>query len=516
MNFKLHPQSATVVFLITSLFFLLLTGKTEVTAQENLHSYNLSCIKVTLNSGDSIGGYARGTDKNDNLYLEVESGIVTVQANKINSIERLPYNASDFNAALLDLSYQSIDNITPELEGVQITANYSAGEYDKFPLNITWNSDIDSAKNEARLLNKRIMVKFSDQSEASKNFNQNILKVAEIEKNLLLNFITVLIEQTYNEAYARSIGITEFPYLVFLNSDGDSITSAPASNMTEHEFSDLIKKVITDESFPEHTLLIKNNKTHAAPQVEPENTTTTSTKTKKVSPKKLITGIMSLSLISFVIVFLGIIIFIIVITERAKRGSKKDKSKIRKQQDTARNKGWRIQHIPWQADGEIEIVPNNQISTIMGFGGMFIFLASWVLLFLNLVSAPLGVGIALSSLLCMLLSRIALAYTLYKNWVKIDARCTDIDIEVFEELVQSTNRPNHRVKRWYFRVICEFYYNGQTYKVTPNIAKISGFISEKQILKYIKKVIQIDKHCELWIDPENPLHAILHKKPLTA
>lgn len=185
---------------------------------------------------------------------------------------------------------------------------------------------------------------------------------------------------------------------------------------------------------------------------------------------------------------------------------------LRNLQDKLKNQGWKIEKIPWQEDGKLEWVPNTKITSLLGCGGMIGFLSAWILLFTNSISVPTGISIAIGSLLIAFLSRALMAHLLYKNWVLIKAKCLELDVK---KGFRYSNKSSKR-EFWNFRILCEFKFNGEDYKVTPEIPVSSDFYSEKSLQKYVSKSIDEEYYVKLWINPSNPLQTVLNRKPKMA
>lgn len=498
-------------------------------SQEGVYSVELSssrydCVKVVLTSGDVLGGYSYGADASGDLVLEVEDGVVKVGANDVNSIEVFPFNDSGFDDFLYECRYRSVDSIRLDLEQVSILADYFAGEYDKYPLSIVWNGEIARAKQLARLLGKRILIKFHLLNDAaSKRLDRDIFSDKSVQELVLPNFVVAEIIGDYARDFAlENFGVEQYPYFVFIDADGNSITSING-NITSSELKDLASRVIAGEVFPEHTRFVKKELVEAEVdemdglgEIDSGNVPR---KRQKSVPKTL-SILMRLSWISFFALFIGVFVFVIVITEMAKKkqkesGDNKFVKNLSMQQNIARNAGWRIQYISWQGD-KLEFVPNTTLTTFMGLGGFCGFLIGAMLLVFERIPTGIALIFMVVSFLTMLASRFVMASVLYKDWIKIDALCIDEDIQVFKERVSTSEGRTRIADVWKVRVLCEFYYNGRDYTVTPEIPRTSGFSTKTSAEKYLSKLIRVDKHCALWIDPKNSLHTVLHRKPFIA
>ncbi|PKK88361.1 MAG: hypothetical protein CVV64_19225 [Candidatus Wallbacteria bacterium HGW-Wallbacteria-1] len=235
---------------------------------------------------------------------------------------------------------------------------------------------------------------------------------------------------------------------------------------------------------------------------------------KESQQLKIIKWLLYIPWIIFFTVFLAVLIAVVMITEKAKRGQQKDgdfANAIRTAQDTERNKGWRIQHISWLKDGEPEIVPNTGITLIMGLGGILGFLAGAALLVFNMIAVSTGIAILLGSLTVGILSRWLMAKIMFRNWKKIDAGCVDSEIAEFSERTHASQGGVQFMTHWRIRLVCTFSHEGDDYNVTPDISMNLYFRSKSAAEKYLSKKIRLNQHCELWIDTKNPLHAMIER-----
>jgi len=188
--------------------------------------------------------------------------------------------------------------------------------------------------------------------------------------------------------------------------------------------------------------------------------------------------------------------------------------KLRHLQDNLRNAGWRIQHIPWQPEGKLEVYgPSSALQWLLilaGFGG---FLGGIPLISNRVVSTPVGIGIMLGGLLLLFLSRFATGYRLYRHYVRVEAKCIDREVLEYEDPDSAGSLTKNTF--WAPRILCEYRYNGQTYRVTPIIVKTVAFNTESRVHKFLDDRIDPDGNCTLWINPETPLQTFLHQKPVT-
>lgn len=188
--------------------------------------------------------------------------------------------------------------------------------------------------------------------------------------------------------------------------------------------------------------------------------------------------------------------------------------KLRKLQDGIRDRGWRIKHVSWLPEGKLEYYGPNNISTwLLVIFGLLCFLGGPVLS--SKLSLPVWGVIALMvfGLVLLMLSRYAAGHFLYSRFVSVEALCVDKEIREFicpdsaGSLTESTF--------WVPRILCNFEFRNQSFRVTPIIVKTVAFSSKKGADHFLEKRMDANGKCRLWIDPDNPLHAVFHKKPVT-
>lgn len=188
--------------------------------------------------------------------------------------------------------------------------------------------------------------------------------------------------------------------------------------------------------------------------------------------------------------------------------------KIRTLQDNIRNSGWRIQHIPWQPEGKPEyIVPQDNITRVVMLSGFTCFLGP--IFTLGRFNVPVWgvISIMMTGLALLLASRFCYGRNLYGKFKAVEANCIDRDVREFEEFDPDGGFP--KAKIWAVRILCQFYYNGCRYTVTPIIVKLTDFSTEEEANRFLEARIDNDGMCMLWINPENPLHTLFHEKPKT-
>jgi hypothetical protein len=193
--------------------------------------------------------------------------------------------------------------------------------------------------------------------------------------------------------------------------------------------------------------------------------------------------------------------------------------KLRNLQDNLRNKGFRIQWIPWQEKGKPEYVYNSPLTHIFNIAGLVLFFAGivfaagiyeiWQNEYLSGINPSLpGIFISVSGMFFLLSGRIVAAFQKQKGWVRIEADCID------RETAQAFHLSGRgsKSKTWTYRLLCTFYFNGRKYIVTPENSKIISFNTKNQAENYLESRISTDNKCFLYIDPQNPLHAVFDRK----
>ena len=182
--------------------------------------------------------------------------------------------------------------------------------------------------------------------------------------------------------------------------------------------------------------------------------------------------------------------------------------RLREMQDRLRNAGWRIQWIPWQEADKPEVINSNPIALI----GVLIFIGSIFLFgyaqrpdsFIRMSVGRLLIA-AIGGLAIAMLGSVYSAVHMRADWERVEAQCIDREIAEIPD-------PEGGSPSWAYRLLCTFRYKGEAYTVTPEASHLVGFSSEHGVQKYLEDRIRPDGRCQLWIDPQNPLHTIFHKK----
>ena len=190
---------------------------------------------------------------------------------------------------------------------------------------------------------------------------------------------------------------------------------------------------------------------------------------------------------------------------------------VRDLQDRARNSGWRISWIPWQEEGKPEYVYNTPLTLVTGFGGVLIFIGAIVhILFMPKIPVENTGGIpremliplivAVSGLFIGVLGRVYAARHKQSRWKSLRARCVDREIQ---KCLAGGEDASYV---WEYRLVCAFNFHGKEYQVTPEKSHVFAFNSKEKLEKYLGERIAADGTCRLYIDPQNPLHAVFDKK----
>ena len=182
--------------------------------------------------------------------------------------------------------------------------------------------------------------------------------------------------------------------------------------------------------------------------------------------------------------------------------------RLREMQDRMRNAGWRIQWIPWQEPDKPEVNNSKPIALI----GVLVFIGSIILFGYgqgsgSIISMSVGqlVIAAIGGLAIAMLGSVYTAVQIQADWERVEAQCIDREIAECSD-------PDGGSPSWAYRLLCTFRYKGLEYTVTPEASHLVSFNSERGVQKYLEERIQPDGRCQLWIDPQNPLHTIFHKK----
>lgn len=185
-------------------------------------------------------------------------------------------------------------------------------------------------------------------------------------------------------------------------------------------------------------------------------------------------------------------------------------SKLRELQDSRRNAGWRIEWIPWTAPGEPEWVFNTPATHACNLIGIAAFCGG-VLAAVGVADGALNpqlvaaLGTAVGGLGVLFAGRLLAARARYAGWVPVEATCVD------REVAEGVDSEGDTV--WEWRLLCAFELDGQPYRVTPASARAMAFGSEQAASRYLDQRIDAAGRCRLFVDPDNPLHAVFDRKP---
>jgi hypothetical protein len=204
---------------------------------------------------------------------------------------------------------------------------------------------------------------------------------------------------------------------------------------------------------------------------------------------------------------------------------------LRKLQDDRANRGWRIQRINPAPEGRPEMFVGSPWPILLAL--LFLSFVAYILLF-PLVRAAAregaGLGSVLNSISCtfagllLLLGvplLVALAHTVSQRvrgrgprWVEIEARCLDRDIQPVAEY-----RGRQTQEGWSYRLLCEFNFEGRTYRATPEgYAEMRWhmFPSAEAVAEFLERHIGPEGRCRLCINARNPRQCRLKKDPHAA
>ena len=179
---------------------------------------------------------------------------------------------------------------------------------------------------------------------------------------------------------------------------------------------------------------------------------------------------------------------------------------LREIQDQARDRGWRIQWIPWQPDGKVEVVYNTPLTLATGLGGAGLFLYS-IFRVVSHKAPPSFILVGVAGLVLAMLGRFYAAWRQQHGYVEVEAVCEDIEVQKF-----SGGGRRHQANSWQVRLLCLFTLDNKSYRVTPTVPILSGFLSEAAALEYLRGRMDNQGRCRLHVDPSNPLHAVFDKK----
>lgn len=220
------------------------TETANTTNMLNLKPYRYKCVKITLQSGQTLSGYVDNVNKSEYLVLQVIGGVVRLGTTQIASIDELPRDNTQFNDALADSDlYRTLDQMKFAVADFIILADYSNEEPNNAYTSLIWTSNLERAKRSAQLLNKDIFAEFYlSEDKVFDNFHDNIFSDTTIKILIDRNFVPVRIHGTKEDIF-HNFGITQLPNLAFLDSSGVVINSTHA-NMTVRQFEEFVNSII--------------------------------------------------------------------------------------------------------------------------------------------------------------------------------------------------------------------------------------------------------------------------------
>jgi len=125
---------------------------------------------------------------------------------------------------------------------------------------------------------------------------------------------------------------------------------------------------------------------------------------------------------------------------------------------------------------------------------------------------PWTIVISIAGLALAVLSRVVAARTKYRGWIPVDAIV--LDREHRKRKRRRKGKGGKTTTVWSFRLLCRFDYQGQTYEATPECPDPTIVKkTESALKKYLVSKITPENRCRLYVDPDNPLHAVFHEIP---
>jgi hypothetical protein len=175
------------------------------------------------------------------------------------------------------------------------------------------------------------------------------------------------------------------------------------------------------------------------------------------------------------------------------------KEQLQQFQDERENAGWRIRLIPFDDTDGPRMVESNWIANVGGLG----FIGGAVMIVLNPGIDPRYLaGMMVGCLVLALFGTWFKSRRQRRNWVIATARCVDRELRKF-------HRPKSGGRDWFWRIVCEYEYQGEKHRVTPDAPQWVNFSSEEAVMKFIGENIAPDGTCKLHVNPQNPLQTEL-------
>jgi len=172
-----------------------------------------------------------------------------------------------------------------------------------------------------------------------------------------------------------------------------------------------------------------------------------------------------------------------------------NRSSLRQHQDRIVNQGWRITMIPYDDPTK----PRRYETNWPGLACMLVFVILVIAYFTTGMS-PEHLLLALAgTVLAALFSVFVKARTGYSKWIRVRGKCLDRELH---------RCFSSRGYSWSWRWLCEYEYDGATYRVTPTYWLTWGggkLGSKRRAERFGNKVVDESGCMELWINPANPL-----------
>ena len=177
-------------------------------------------------------------------------------------------------------------------------------------------------------------------------------------------------------------------------------------------------------------------------------------------------------------------------------------------QDVGQSTDWRIQLIPYD-DGRSRFAIRRGEDLIVPLGGVGVVIGAVLPLKRIGASGPRSVShgkslwIIGTGLVVMFVGVILRLRRENRAWELVPAKCTDRELKSMF-VVKSQRRGWH----WFWRIVCEFDYNGAKVRVTPAVYWVS-FVSEAAARQFLDQHISPTGDCQLHVNPDNPLQTEL-------
>ena len=190
------------------------------------------------------------------------------------------------------------------------------------------------------------------------------------------------------------------------------------------------------------------------------------------------------------------------------------KQQVHQFQEAQINAGWRIQMIPYDNTCKPAVIFNGVASL-----GALVVIAGCLLAFntaypgrLPVRFSPrdgvtIGLAVAAGGFLLAIFGVWSKALGKRKDWELVDARC--VDRELKKILLPISPSPDSiSTLGWFWRLVCEYEFRGQSYRVTRQVQWIN-FNSEAASMKFMEENVSTNGQCKLHVNPKNPLQTEL-------